>query len=164
MEWVQIDLIITNAEGAIRHVFSQQYRHIPAGYKGRFSIRLDFQMQEGMRVTSQTAQGQPAAKNTTGWDLRSSFRMDIEGNVLQIHGRLHNKKDSALDDVVVWCDFFTSDGQYVASKSGVLQPNGKHLAKAATVSYKIEFDTSDVDFIPETIRIVLPRIVGTTSR
>jgi len=154
---------IRDAEGHKTKITSQPYRHIPPGFKGKFSFLPEFTFGEGMTLEGVVTHEIVDKTRDTGWAMHK-FTLDIgedetEGKIF-LSGEAKNIGERSIQNIIIWCDIFTKSGLYAGSARGTLEDNATELRSNDELHYKIEFDTETCDFAPQVLRIFYARIVA----
>ncbi|MBN1554115.1 MAG: hypothetical protein JXA11_05170 [Phycisphaerae bacterium] len=162
LRWVRIIVTIHRPDGKIMQALSNQYENIPPRWRGRFSVDASFRFEPGMRITKAEARSQPAP-DMRGWALTDWTKDITDEDTLKLTGLASNTTDQTLTKLVVWCDFFTKQGEYVGSAQGTFRQNGKALIPNESVTYDIHFDPKEAGFSSPLLADPRPRLTGTVK-
>ena len=160
---VQFVATIRDPKGHKTKITSQLYRHIPPGFKGKFSFLPEFTFDEGMTLEGVVTREIVDKTRDTGWAM-DKLTLDIgeeaaEGKIF-LSGEAKNIGERSIRNIVIWCDIFTKSGLYAGSAKGTLEDNATKLRSDGELSYKIVFDTETCDFAPQVLRTFFARIVA----
>lgn len=143
------------------HFFSPvTLRHIPATGGVRFSLDCGQLQLADIRELSAAATGIEVSGGAICLPVDSmDCQLERRGQLVILTGKARNDTATAIRETRIYCDFFTARGIHIGSAEGKLD-EGAELRPGKRAWFTVQFDTTDLDVIPDVVERFVIRIVG----